>query len=44
MSLSFQRPSNLYKYEEILHVNEKICKGLAIRSMDKDFALQSVSP
>ncbi len=44
MSLSFQRPSNLYKYEEILHVNEKICKGFEIRYIDKDYALQFDSP
>jgi hypothetical protein len=45
MSLSSQRPGNLYRFEKVFHVHEGVYKKrLEIRSTNKGYVWQYVSP
>jgi len=43
MSLSTQRHGNLYKFEQMLHMHQKV-RGMETRSMNKGSIWQSISP
>lgn len=44
MNLSSWRHDNLYKSEKILHVHEEVRERLEIKSINKGFVWQSISP